>query len=119
MALDQVTLVGTIANAGTLSTEFAAPSNTADLLSGRDIIGISMPAAFTGTALTFQANDGSGTTFNTVTNAAGTTVSVTVAANRYVSLDPAALRGFASVKVVSSGTEGAERVIRLIARRFE
>lgn len=92
-------------------------SNTATIANGQSLsgsvylgdqslVGIQMPAAFTGTALTFQAAQGDGSSFSNVHNATGTEIQVTVAANRYVIIDPALLAGALYLKI-RSGTSAA------------
>lgn len=95
----------TILSGGTVSDE--APVHSA-------IIGIVMPAAFTGTALTFQGS-ADGQLFQQVFDDTGAALSVTVAAGRCVGLDTKALplASWAFIKLVSNAAEGADRVITL------
>ena len=100
-----------------------------------DVIGFLMPAAFTGTALTFQAATATQGlagaliegTYANVHDDAGTELSVTVAASRFVKLTGAkldALRGIGFLKI-RSGTSGsptneaaARSVVAITLRRF-
>ena len=79
------------------------------------IVGIQIPSAFTGVALTFQAAYDNAT-FVAVTDKSGAAYSVTVAASKYVSLSPLDLAGVRYVKFVSGASEGADRTIGVITR---
>lgn len=85
-------------------------------LSGTTLCGIHMPAAFTGTALTFLAASAADGTYQAVKDSAGDPVSVTVAQGTYVQLDPAVFAGIQYLKVVSGSTEAAARTLTLAAR---
>lgn len=91
-------------------------SDAADLSSGRSVVGVLMPAAFTGTALTFTTCATSGGTYVPVHEAGGDAYSVTVAAARYIPIPPADLSGVRYLKVVSGSAEGGARVVRLVVR---
>lgn len=88
------------------------------LLHGLTVVGIGMPAAFTGTAITLQAGDADGT-YRAVNVIGGTAVSLTVAADKYIALDPATLRGIERLKLVSGNTETAARTITIFARPIQ
>lgn len=89
---------------------------------GLSVVAFIMPAAFTGTALTFQAAANEADTFANVHSSAGTELSVTVAASRFVTLPAAFIQGAHFIKV-RSGTagaptaEGAARAITVILQR--
>jgi hypothetical protein len=100
----------TIANGQTVST-------AADI-SEKIVTGIEMPAAFTGTALTFQVASDSAGTFQILTKIDGTNYSVTVAAAKNVNIPALDLAGWRFVKIVSGSAEGADRVINLMCRTF-
>ena len=96
----------TIANAGTTT-----PTITLD--PSRIPLSIEMPAAFTGTAITFKACSlSSGTPVPLYYEA--TLYSVTVAASRFVSLNRAAFEGVKYLQIVSNATEGAQRDLLLV-----
>lgn len=101
----------TIANGTSLSG--AVP------LGGRQIVGISMPAAWTAAGITLQGSADGGATYQDVYDAAGTEYAITAAAARHIVLDPNELRGLTHVKV-RSGTSAApvnqlaERTVRLL-----
>ncbi len=102
-----------IANGETVSTEV-------DFEDYKEV-GIMMPAAFTGTAITFQASDVSEGTFYEVRNDAGTAVSIVVAPERVIGIATVLKRNTIGplrfVKLVSGTTETAARTIKLILKR--
>jgi hypothetical protein len=85
-------------------------------LHGCALVGIQLPATFTGTALTFQAATTLTGTYQAVYGTGGSAVSYTVAQGRFIALDPATLRGIRFLKVVSGSAEGANRDIELVVR---
>ena len=83
---------------------------------------IQLPAAFTGTTVTFtgstldEGNSGNPfTTYGAIYNSAGQ-ISYAVAANRVVALNPADFAGVRSLKIVSGSNEGADRLIAILYR---
>lgn len=92
-------------------------------LGGACLLAIELPAAFTGTVLTFQASRAPGGTFKNVYDDSGSEVSVAVGAGRMVSIDTAALMlaPYRYIKV-RSGTsasptvEGADRILYVIEK---
>ncbi len=76
-------------------------------ISGAAFVGLVMPAAFTGTSITFEVS-ADGTTFQALYDEFNTQVSVTVAASRTYDL-PATLTTYGFMKVVSGSAEGADR----------
>ncbi len=99
----------TIANGATLSS-------AADL-TGYALVGIIMPAAFTGTSITFSMSD-DGTTFYAITNAGGTALSATVAASKCILFTPGDFVGVRHLKLTSGSAEGGARTIKLIMRKL-
>lgn len=91
----------------------ATVSSAADLV-GHTLCGFSIPSAFTGTAITFQASL-DGTTYQQLYNG-GSAYSVTVAADKYVTVDPSVFAGVRYVKLVSGSAEGGARTITLAKR---
>lgn len=87
-------------------------STPAIALGGMTIVGVQLPAALTGTALSFQASTDIAGTFTDVYNAAGK-ISITVAASRWVTLDPKDFQGLQFIKIVSGSTELAARTLGL------
>ena len=86
-------------------------------LGSKMILGFQMPAAFTGTALTFQGATSLTGTYQSVKDGAGNAVSVTVAQGEYIALDPdlqTNLRALQFVKLVSGSAEAADRTIEIL-----
>lgn len=77
---------------------------------GLALVGIKVPAAFTGTALTFEMCDTVGGTFVPVKNSAGA-VSYTVAQGNYYAIDPKDFQGILFLKIKSGSSEGADRTL--------
>ena len=89
-------------------------------LSGVTVCGFHIPAAFTGTSITFLVSD-TGTdqgNFNTLTDDAGATISYTVSASKYARAKPADFAGVQCMKVVSGSSEAANRVVKIAVREI-
>lgn len=85
-------------------------------LKGLMLCGILLPAAFTGTTLTFLVSV-DGTNFYTLkTSTSGTTLSYTVAQGTYAALNPQDFYGVNYLKIVSGSSEGAARTLALAVR---
>lgn len=96
-----VIAAASIANGQTVSA--AIPTK------GLTLVGIQLPAAFTGTAMTFQGSV-DGTTYQAVySTTSGTALSYTVAQAHYVAIDPVPFYGLAFIKLVSGSSEGGAR----------
>jgi hypothetical protein len=95
----------------------ASSATTSDAinLAGMNLVGLVMPAAFTGTTVTFQASV-DGTNYFDVYNTAGTQLSVTVGTSQYICLWPSDLASIKNLKLVSGATEAAARSITLVMR---
>jgi hypothetical protein len=79
---------------------------------GLSLVGIALPAAFTGTALTFEACDTVDGTFLPVYDTlSGTALSYTVAQGHFVAIDPAPFQGVAFLKIKSGSAEAADRAL--------
>lgn len=105
-----VVAAASIANAGTASA--AIPTQ------GLSLVGIQLPAAFTGTAITFQGSV-DGTTYQPVySTISGTALSYTVAQGRYIAIDPAPFYGLAYIKLVSGSSEGGARAFFVTLKGF-
>lgn len=88
-------------------------------LAGFTLCGILLPAAFTGTALTFQVSSAIGGTYVALkSTTSGTSLSYTVAQGTYAAIDPKDFQGVRFLKVVSGSTEGAARTLKLATRGF-
>lgn len=99
-----------IANGQTVSA--AIPTQALSL------VGIQLPAAFTGTTITFQGSvDGS--TYQVVkSTTSGTSLSYTVAQGTYVAIDPTPFYGLAYIKLVSGSSEAAGRSFFVTLKGF-
>ncbi len=87
---------------------------TAFATGGLDIVGLILPATFTGTSISFEVSSAIDGTFVPLYNVADNSlVSFTITQNRSYAVDPTLLRGFAFMKIVSQATEGAARTITL------
>lgn len=87
-------------------------------LEGYQVVGIQTPSAMTGTSLTFTTPLGDTSTYIALYDKTNTQVSVTIATNaaRHYELAPADFVGLDTLKVVSSGSEAAERTLYLVTR---
>jgi hypothetical protein len=101
------TLNAVIPNSGTISA-------AVDLV-GTGLVAIQLPAAMTGTAISFQGS-ADGTTFGAIHDGAGAAVSITIAANLVVVVPSSITNGSRWLKLVSGSTEAAERTIKLITK---
>lgn len=84
---------------------------------GGGLVGLIMPAAFTGTTMTFNGSD-DGTNFYALYNTSGTQLSITVSTNRLILFTPGDLVGPQYLQLVSGSTEGGARTIQCIVRSF-
>ena len=97
----------------------AAGSDTSDVLDleGSSIVAIIAPVGFEGTSITFTASEEKDGTFIQVTRGIdGNVVTGYVVANKHVLLLIDDFFGAKYVKIVSSATESAERVIDFIMK---
>lgn len=87
-------------------------------LQGLVLVQIIMPAAFTGTAITFQSsiND---VTYQALYNSSNSQMSITVAASRNYNIAPVDFAGCRYLKLVSGSAEGAGRTIGLVTREAQ
>jgi hypothetical protein len=102
-----------IANGQTTSSDGSGGGGL--VIDGNGLITALIPAAFTGTAISFQVSLDD-TTYYPLYNADGTLYSVTVATSHAVALDPSTFVAVAFVKVVSNASEGGARVVTLVGR---
>lgn len=82
-------------------------------LKGYRVEGLELPAAFTGTSISFQVSS-DGATFQPHYDTANALVSMTVAQGRSYSL-PASLAAWPYFKIVSGTAEGAARTLVVVA----
>lgn len=98
---------GTIASGGSVTT------NEIDL-DGYTLVGFHMPGTIAGTAMTFQAGDYAGS-YNPVYNSGGTRISIPYG-NGYAISDVLSLAPLRNIKIETSGTQTAERVISVFLK---
>jgi len=87
-------------------------------LRAQGLCGFQMPAAFTGTSITFEGSP-NGDTYTSLYNTANTEYSVTVAASRFYVVNPGDFVGVRFLRFVSGSAEGAQRVILSVARSLQ
>lgn len=84
-------------------------------LQAQGVCGFLMPAAFTGTTITFSGS-ADDVTYGDLYNTSDTQFSVTVAASRYFCVNPGDFLGVRYLKFVSGSAEGGERTINVMTR---
>lgn len=89
-----------IANGGTASAIIST--------SGMQLVGCQIPAAFTGTAISFTVATAVDGTYQELDNASGK-VTYTVAQGKYISIASADFAGVQFFKIISNASEGAAR----------
>lgn len=97
--------IATIANGQTTS-------DIIDCL-GKSIVGLIMPAAFTGTTITIKSSF-DGTTFNDAYDIFGNQLTIQVGISRHIHLACGDFIAAKYIKLVSSSLEGAEREMNVI-----
>jgi hypothetical protein len=96
-----------------------AQESAAINLAGLSLVGIILPAAFTGTALTFEVSDSlAGTYVVLKSSTSGTSLSYTVAQGTYAAIDPKDFYGVQFLKIKSGSAEGADRTLLLSLKGF-
>lgn len=80
-------------------------------MNGFSLVGITTPAAFTGTTLTFTTSTTLAGTYVPVNSTSGTAVSYTVTTSNYYAIEPKDFYGCAFIKIVSGSTEGSARTL--------
>jgi len=104
---------GTMFPAKTVTIANGQQSSSVIALDGFALVGIYLPAAFTGTALTFEACDTAAGTFLPVkAGTGGSALSYTVAQGTFVAIDPKDFQGIAFLKIKSGSAEGAARTLK-------
>lgn len=104
--------VVTISSSGTVSTAIDLVDSSG---AGYSAVGMIMPAAFTGSTVSFQASD-DGTTYYAVYNTNNTLLSASVTQGRMYLFTPGDFIGVRFLKVVSGSTESTSRTIKLMTR---
>lgn len=84
-------------------------------LQGLLVVQLIMPAALTGTAISFQSSHDN-VTFQDCYNDANSLITITVAVNRTYNIDPKDFAGCRYFKIVSNASEAADRAIGIVAR---
>lgn len=82
------------------------------------LCGILLPAAFTGTALTFEASVDNISFFPVKSTTGGTTLTYTVAQGNYYAIDPKDFQGINFLKIKSGSAEGAARTLVVSLKGF-
>lgn len=97
-----------------VATSIPISTTTTPVISseGMPLVGIQLPASFTGTALTFTVATAVDGTYQPLYNSSGL-VSYTVAPARFIAIEPKDFYGVFFFKIVSNGTEAAARALTL------
>lgn len=93
------------------AVSIASSGTTSSIINtgGMTLVGITLPATFTGTSLTFKSAS-NGITFQTVkSSTSGTSLTYTVAQGTYVAIDPKDFYGVQYLELVSGSTETGAR----------
>jgi hypothetical protein len=94
-------------------------SDAIQLGSREVIVGVILPATFTGTGLSFQVSDDNAT-FGALVDTAGANVGATgLTAGKCFSIDPVVTAPWNFVKVVSNAAEAAQRLVTLIIQTLD
>lgn len=93
-------------------------SGAIELEGSATLLGIRLPAALTGTAITLTESTSLTGTYQAVYDNTGTQLTFVVAASRTVMIDPSYTIGLKFVKLVSGSSEGADRTIQLIIKEL-
>lgn len=100
----------------TTSIASGATESAAINFQGCTLCGIFLPAAFTGTSLSFSAAASEGGSFLPLQQSDGTLLTVPVTANRYLALDASLFMGVRFLRIISNASEAAGRTLVLAAR---
>ena len=88
-------------------------------LGGRTLVGVIMPAALTGTAISFKTsntyNDAIAN-YSPIYDDLGNLYSVPYGASRYVAVDVNKFLGVKNIRILSNGTEASNRTFKLVTR---
>lgn len=110
--VDHVLVIAAVSIPISTTTSVAIPTR------GFALVGVQLPAAFTGTTLTFQVSF-DGTTYQPVyVTTTGTALSYTVAQGHYVAVDPTPFQGATYIKLVSGSSEAAARSFSIALKGF-
>lgn len=110
--------IGTL-NQAPASIIISTTTSSAVATQGCALVGIQLPAAFTGTTITFQVATSLAGTYQTLkSTTSGSSLSYTVAQGTYVAIDPKDFQGVQFIKVVSGSSEAAARSLTLMLKGF-
>ena len=103
-----------VGSARVQSVVIPAASTTSEVIvsGGMSLVGIALPAIFTGTALTFSVCDTVDGTFLPLHTTSGQ-LSITVAQNRYYAIPQDNFRGVRFFRIISGSTEAAARTLTI------
>lgn len=120
MAIPYVTGYQGLFNPGVVATIASGQQESSAIVcGGMALCGILFPAAFTGTALTFEVSDAIDGTFVPLkSTTSGSALSYTVAQGTYAAIDPKDFQGVQFLKVKSGTSEGALRTLKLSLKGF-
>ena len=107
MAKNRTSVDVVIANGATTSTAISMDG-------ARIPLAIQLPAALTGTVITFQASVDSGVTYTALYDES-TLYSLTVSTSRWVALKRSVFDAVTLVRLISGSTEGGTRTIQVIS----
>lgn len=104
--------LGNFQPAVTVTIANGAQSSSLIKLNGFALVGLSTPAALTGTAMTFEVCNAAGDSCLPLkTSTSGTALSYTVAVSSYYAIDPAPFQGVQYLKLKSGSAEGGARTL--------
>ena len=83
---------------------------------GGVVVGIDMPAAFTGTTLTAEHSLDGGVTWRQLYTPAGAAYSITVVAGKYIQVPASDLAGVDTIRFISGSTETPARTLTVVTR---
>ena len=104
---------GQMMNTPTAAIANGQTVSAAVTLKGFSLVGILLPATFTGTTLTFQVSFDCSTYVVLKSTTSGSSLSYTVAQNTYAAIDPVPFYGVNCLKIVSGSAEGGARTLTL------
>jgi hypothetical protein len=107
---------GQMNNAVTTTIASSGTTSAAVTLKGFSLVGILLPATFTGTTLTFTVSVDCTNYFALKTSTSGTSLSYTVAQGTYAAINPVDFYGVNCLKIVSGSTEGSARTLTLAVK---
>lgn len=84
-------------------------------ISGYSSVLMALPAAMTGTTISFQVSDTRAGTFQSLYDSSNTLISISITASRTIAL-PFEVGMANFIKLVSGSSEGADRTITLICK---